>query len=142
MNIQLETFTPLFGKLRGPTKWIAKRIIGPDLVDAINAIPNKDGVVNSNDAIKNLIGLAARKVTSGIGRKIAVAFTVVLGIIGIIATTVTHLADGNFIIPTVIFAILIIIPWFVTTSISKRSARKISEMIFKAIEDKTAPVEG
>jgi hypothetical protein len=141
MTIQLESFTPLFGKLRGPTKWIAKKILNPDLVDALNASPNRDGVVNSNDALKNLIALAARKVTDGIGAKIALIFTIVLGVIGVITTTVTFFTGTHIIITIVIFVIILILPWIVSYKISKLTARKISGILFKAIESKMTPAE-
>jgi hypothetical protein len=141
MTIQIESFTPLFGRLRGPTKWVAKRILNPDLVDALNAIPNKDGVVDSNEALKNLIALATRKVTNGIAAKIALIFTIVLGVIGVITTTVTFFTGTHIIITIVIFAIILMCVWIVSYKISKLTARKISGIIFKAIESKMTPAE-
>jgi hypothetical protein len=139
MTIQLESFTPLFGKLRGPTKWVAKRILNPDLVDALNAIPNRDGVVDSTEAFKNLIALAAGKVTNGIGARIALIFTIVIGVIGVITTTVTFFTDTHVIITIVIFATILMGVWIVSYKISKFAARKISNTIFKVIESKMEP---
>jgi membrane glycosyltransferase len=140
MDIQLENFNPLFDSLTGLTKIIAKRILGRDFVEAINKIQINDGAVDANDAVKDMIKIAARKVTNAIRRKIAVIFTIITGIIGIIITLVTLAANGNVIIPIVIFAVIIVIIWVVTGKIFNAIAQKVSDKILSSI--KTLPVMG
>jgi hypothetical protein len=141
MKIQLETFTPVLNNLRGPAKFAAKRILSPDLVEAVNAIPVEDGTVDTNEALKSLIGLAAKKATGGIRRKVAGIFTVIFGIIAIITTPITFFLDGNIIIPLSVFAVIIAIIWVVTGIIFSRIANRISGIIFKAIESKMTSAE-
>jgi hypothetical protein len=136
MNVQLGTLTPIVSTLRGPAKIVAKRILGPDMVDAINAIPVNDGTVDTNKAVLSLIALAVRKVTGGMRRNVAVTFTVIFGIIAIIISLITFFAGGNAVIPATIFAVIIAIIWIITGLIFGSIARKVTAIICKAIESK------
>ena len=141
MNVQLETLNTMLNSQTGLTKTVVKKILNRDFVEALNKIMNSDSAENKNDGIKKLIDIAVQKVTGGIRRKIAVIFTVIFGIIGVIASIVTSVLGGNIIIPLVIFAVIIAIIWIVTGSIFKTFAHKISGIIFKAVESKISAVE-
>jgi uncharacterized membrane protein YjfL (UPF0719 family) len=91
-------------------------------------------VVDANDAVKDLIKIAARKVTNAMRRKIAVIFTIITGILGIIITLETLAANGNVIIPIVIFAVIIVIIWVVTGKIFNAIAQKVSEKILSSVK--------
>jgi Flp pilus assembly protein TadB len=131
-----QTLNELTGNLTGLTKLVATKVLNSGFTEQVKKVLDNSSVENASNALKKLIETAVQKVANGIRLKVAMILTVIVGIFAVFAIIAMLAAGGNIIIPIVVFAVIIAIIWFVTGTISKLIARRISGIIFNAIEGK------
>ena len=116
-------------KLRGPSKWIARRLLKGSFISDVDKALTSQGSDREN-AIKRLMYMAIQKVTNQIRRRVATVPTVIVLIVVLLALII----GNNIVAPLVVAVILITITWLVTIKVFNGIARKTSDAIYKAIE--------
>jgi len=137
-RFQPETLNELTGGFTGLPKRVAEKILNKDFFEEIKKTLNSYGGKAASDALKKMVKTAAQKTANIIGTKIAVTLTVIVIILAMLTAIVVHLAGGNIMIPIIVSLISIVIIWTITGLVFKLIARKVSDMIFKAIDGKIA----
>ena len=129
-------FNELIDGLGGFSKAAAEKILNNNFAEEVKKSLNSYGVENASDFVKKLVETASRKTVNRITQKVAIILTVIISIIFVIGIIVTLAAGGNIVIPIMALVILIAIVWVVTGLISNGIARKVSDILFKAIEER------
>ena len=127
-------FNELVDSLIGLPKFVAKKFLNAGFITEVKNCANNYGVKNASGLAKKLVEIASKKAINGIFRKIAIALIVIVSIFAIIGIVVTLLINKNILIPIVVLVILIVIIWLLTSFISRLISRKVSILLFNAIE--------
>ncbi|MCL2624123.1 MAG: hypothetical protein FWD31_10710 [Planctomycetaceae bacterium] len=132
----LEALEQSLGNLTGLNKWVAKKILKGGFIEKIKKTLNSDNANEISNVIKKLVDTAAQQAAIAVAAKISFVLTIIAGLFALLAVIVTLVLGGNIIIPIAAFAVLIVMIWFVTGSISRTIARRVSGVVFKTIEGK------
>jgi hypothetical protein len=135
-NIELN-LNELTGNLKGLTKRFAIKVLNSDFIEEVKKILVSYGIEAAKVALKKYIQIATQQTTNVICRKFAIILSIITIIFTLFAIILISAIGGNIIIPIVVLVILIVMIWSATSITSKLIARKISGIIFKAIEGKT-----
>jgi len=136
MSEETGNISEILNNVSGIKKLLFKNIFSKEFIKEVDNISK--GQINEAavNILKIMINKAAKKAVFFYNQKIAIILTIILCVIFIPIIITTLLANGKIIITLIILLLLIVIIWIISVIVSKRLTEKLSDLVFKVVNDK------